>query len=253
MKQRIVLITGASSGIGQEIAKQLVMRGDFPLLVARNWTALQDFKDVYPNSAIFSCDITNQREVEQFIPQVIKQFGRVDVLINNAGYGRFGSFLDLSIEDYEGMMKTNYLGAVRLIHGILPYMLEQGGGRIINISSIAGLSGSPNLGAYSASKFALMGLSESLRLEYSPRIQVGVLCPGPVQTPFFGGNELSQYFPPLIARHKMDIQTVAKHAIKLIDQPRLKVIPFTLRLALKLRKFAPEVFFWITKKVYRSL
>lgn len=253
MNQRIVLITGASSGIGEEIAKQLVMRGDFPILLARNRTALQNFKEIYPNCAIFPCDVTHQTEIDQLIPQIIQQFGRVDVLINNAGYGRFGHFLDISIEDYEGMMNTNYLGTVRMIHATLPYMLKQGGGRIINISSIAGLIGSPNLAAYSASKFALMGLSESLHMEFSPTIQVGILCPGPVQTPFFGGNKLTQYFPPLIARQQMDPQTVAKHAIKLIDQPRLKVIPFPLRLALTLRKFAPNVFFHITKKIYRSL
>lgn len=253
MRKQIVLITGASSGIGQEIARELVKRGDFPILVARNWENLQRFQDEHPNCAIFSCDVTNQKEVNQLIHQVIQQFQRVDVLVNNAGYGRFGRFLELSVEEYEGMIQTNYLGAVRMIHGLLPHMLKQGHGRIINISSVAGLSGSPNLAAYSASKFALMGLSESLRMEYSPTIEVGVLCPGPVQTPFFGGNDLEQCFPPLIARQKMDPTTVAKHAIKLIHQPRFKVIPFSLRFALKLRSLAPRLYVRVTQKLYRSL
>lgn len=252
MKQRIVLITGASSGIGKEIAKQLIERGDFPLLVARNWTALQRFKDDYQQCEIFSCDVTDQQQVKQCISKIQSTFPQVDVLINNAGYGRFGNFLDLSIEEYEGMIQTNYLGAVRFTHALLPYMLKQGRGRIINISSIAGLSGSPNLAAYSASKFALIGFSESLRLEYAPKIQIGVLCPGPVQTPFFQGDPLANYFPPLIARHQLTVKTVAKQAIALIDRPKLKIIPRSLRWALKLREISPRTYFWITKKLYNT-
>ena len=92
------------------------------------------------------------------------------------------------------MMETNYLGTVQLTQAVLPWMLQQGSGKIINIASVAALTGTPNLAAYCASKFALLGFSEALQLEFSPQIQVGVLCPGPVQTPFFREKILLHFF-----------------------------------------------------------
>jgi short-subunit dehydrogenase len=252
MSKRIVLITGASSGIGREIAKQLVQKGDFPLLVARNRDALQDLKNEIKQCEIFPCDVTNQEQVESMVDQIMAKFHCVDVLINNAGYGRFGGILDIPINDFQGMIETNYLGAVRLTRTLLPHMLLQGDGRIINIASIAGLTGIPNLSAYCASKFALIGFSESLKLEYAPHIKVGVLCPGPVQTPFFQGVAPQHHFPTLILRHLLDVEVVARHAIQLIKHPRVKVIPHKLSWAMNMRRVAPKLYLWITQKIYRS-
>ncbi|MBA4494974.1 SDR family NAD(P)-dependent oxidoreductase [Paenactinomyces guangxiensis] len=250
MNKRIVLLTGASSGIGKELARQLAQRGDFPLLVARNMCSLHSLKKELGQCDIFSCDVTDQEQVQNLVDEIINEFGRVDVLINNAGYGRFGGILDISIEDYIGMIDTNYLGAVRLTRSLLPHMLEGGGGRIVNIASVAGLTGIPNLPGYVASKFALIGFSESLKLEYSPKIQVGVLCPGPVYTPFFGGEDPARLFPSPIARQLIDAQTVARHAVRLIDRPRIKVIPSTLNLFMKVRNLVPGFYMWMTKKIY---
>lgn len=253
MNRRIVLLTGASSGIGEEIARQLVQNGDFPLLVARNVKALERLKNELGQCDVFPCDVTREDQVQTLTDEVITRYGGVDVLINNAGYGRFGGALDIPLSDFAGMAETNYLGAVRLTRAIVPHMLQQDNGRIINIASVAGLTGIPNLSAYCASKFALIGFSEALKMEYTPRIKVGVLCPGPVQTPFFQGEDPSRLFPGPIAKQLLNVQTVARHAVKLIDRPKLKVIPWGVSVAMKLRNVAPGVYMWATKRLYDSL
>ncbi len=253
MTDQIVLVTGASSGIGEAIVKKLAIKGYFPILVARNKSRLQQIRRDLKKGAVFPCDITKEEDVKYLVKQILQKFGRIDILINNAGYGRFGGALDVSLQDYQGMMETNYLGTVRMIHHILPHMLEKGGGRIINIASMAGLTGIPNLAGYCATKFALMGYSESLRLEYSPAIQVGVLCPGPVMTPFFGEEDPSDHFPSLIANQTLDTEEVARQTLKLIQHPRTLVIPGKLKWALKLRLWFPSFFLTLTKLLYKRL
>lgn len=254
MSERIILLTGASSGIGEELSRQLVRKGDYPILVARNKEALQALKNELKLVDIFPCDVTDFEQVKNLVEEVIRRYGRVDVLVNNAGYGRFGGALDISIDDYIGMIDTNYLGAVRLTCTLLPHMLKQGGGHIINIASVAGLTGIPNLAPYVASKFALIGFSESLSLEYSPRVQVSVLCPGPVRTPFFQGEDPHRLFPGPVARQLLDAKTVARHAIKLMDRPkRRKVIPLGMSWSMKLRDLAPGIYLWVTKMIYQKI
>jgi uncharacterized protein len=253
MTRRIVLVTGASSGIGMELVRLLAARGDIPVLAARNAGALQSLKQEIGTGEIFPCDVTDENQASQLIRETVRRFGRLDVLVNNAGYGRFGGALDIPMDDYRGMMETNYLGAVRLTLEAIPHMLRQGGGRIVNISSVAGLTGIPNLAGYSASKFALVGFSEAVNLEYSPHIRVGVLCPGPVSTPFFGGRRSEELFPELVARQMLDARTVAEHAVRLIDRPRFLVIPAAIRWALRFRGWFPGLYRHAAKKVYRPL
>lgn len=250
---RMVLITGASSGIGQEMARALAAKGDFPLMVARNEARLRILQDELGTGDVFTCDVTSQDEVERLVAKIIGRYDKVDVLINNAGVGRFGGALQIPLTDYQTTMETNYLGAVRITLTLLPHMLNQGGGRVVNIASVAGLSGSPNLASYTASKFALVGFSESLHLEYAPVIQVGVLCPGPVQTPFFRGEDPSRLFPTPIARRLLDAKTVAGHAVRLIDRPRMKVIPKSLSWAMRLRRWAPGLFLRLNRQLYGEL
>jgi uncharacterized protein len=253
MDRRIVLVTGASRGIGREIAKLLAQKKDFPILVGRNKSSLETLKNELKVGEWFTCDVTCDQQVKQLVEQVIHRFGKIDVLINNAGFGVFGRFLEVPLEAYKQMMDTNYLGAVRLTYEVIPHMLQQGYGRIINIASIAGIIGVPNLAAYSASKFALIGFSEAIHLEYSPVIQVGVLCPGPVQTPFFGGKDPLELFPRLIARQLLDSRTVARYAVHLIDHPQFLVIPPTIRWAIRVGKLFPKFHSWSIKRLYNPL
>jgi short-subunit dehydrogenase len=197
--------------------------------------------------------LTDPLQIERLAHQVLNRFGRVDALINNAGYGCFGGFLEIPLDEYRGMMETNYLSAIRLTHALLPAMLRQGGGTVLNIASVAGLMGIPNLAAYCASKFALIGFSEALRLEFAPLIRVGVLCPGPVQTPFFGDETPARFFPKPILKRLIDTDTVARHAVRLLDRPKTKIIPATLRWAIRFNRLAPGLSFRITKKWYAPL
>lgn len=250
MQKRVILITGASSGIGEEIARLLARRGDFPVLVARRAEPLRKLTEELGTGAAYPCDVTDGESVQNLVDEVKKTWGRIDVLINNAGYGLFGGALEIPMRDYEGMIQTNYLGAVRLTRAVIPHMLEAGGGRIVNIASVAGLAGSPNLAAYSASKFALIGFSESLDLEYAPTIRVGVLCPGPVRTPFFRGEDPSRLFPAPIAKRLLNPNTVARHAVDLIDRPRVLVIPRPFVPALAFKGLFPRIYRWMTKQMY---
>jgi len=250
MRKRIVLVTGASSGIGREIARLLARRGDFPVLAARRAEPLRELTEELGTGAAFPCDVTDENAAQALVDEVKRTWGRIDVLINNAGYGAFGGFLEIPMSEYEGMMQTNYLGAVRMTRAVIPHMLEAGGGRIVNIASVAGLTGSPNLAAYTASKFALVGFSESLDLQYAPVIRVGVLCPGPVSTPFFRGEDPSRFFPAPIAKRLLDPETVARHAIGLIDRPRVLVVPRLFAPALAFRALFPRIYRKIAKKMY---
>lgn len=252
MPHRNVLITGASSGIGAEIARQLVRKGDFPILIARDETNLHKLRRELKCGEALSCDVTCTEEVNRLANRVEQRYGGIDVLINNAGYGQFGGSSEISMAAYEGMIQTNYLGAVRMTRAFLPQLLQRNG-KIINIASTAGLTGTPNLAAYCASKFALVGYSESLQLELAPRIQVGVLCPGPVQTPFFRGEDPASFFPPLILGQLLDTKTVAHHAVRLIERPRVKVIPAGMRWAMRLRRFSPGLYRWVIRRLYHSL
>ncbi|PTX64266.1 hypothetical protein C8P63_10348 [Melghirimyces profundicolus] len=249
---RIVLVTGASKGIGKEISRELAGRGDFPLMVARNAETLREMKEEWGTGESFPCDVTNGEAVQELVTEVIRRFGRVDVLVNNAGYGKFGGALDTPVEEYGSMMETNYLGTVRMTLALLPHFLQQGKGRVINIASVAGLSGSPNLAPYVGSKFALVGFSESLHLEYAPVVQVGVLCPGPVRTSFFQGKEPSRLFPALLARELLDAKAVAREAIRLMERPRLKVIPGSLSWAMRFRRWFPDLYLRLTRHLYRE-
>jgi len=253
MSGRIVLVTGAAGGIGREIVHRLAAQGDRTLLVGRNEASLQTLAREVPGGEAMVCDVTKRNQVERLVEDVITRYGRLDVLINNAGYGCFGGALEVPIEDYAGMMEANYLGAVHMSLAFLPHMLQRGAGRIVNIASIAGLTGVPNLAGYCASKFALLGFSESLQMEFAPRIQVGVLCPGPVDTPFFRGASPSRYFPAPIARRTLPPSVVAEHALRLIDRPGIKVIPRTLDMAIRLRRWFPRMAIRVTGYLYDTL
>lgn len=188
-----VLITGASSGIGKALAKEFASRGAVLALTARTKSRLkvtrEELRAAYPLTTaplIFPCDVANSKDVKNLIKSCEKIMGGVDVLINNAGIGVYGSVARTVPEDYSSIMRVNFLGAVHCILGILPIMQKAGEGLIINISSVAALHGIPYLGAYSASKSALSAFCQSLRAELAQaKVRVMLVYPGYTQTDFF--------------------------------------------------------------------
>lgn len=187
LKEKNALITGAGKGIGKAVAIALAAEGVNVALLARTKTDLEQVaKEIEPygvKTVIVTADIANIESVNQAVNTVLGEFKTIDILINNAGIGKFGKFLDLAPEEFENIIKVNLFGIYYATRAVLPGMIEQQGGDIINISSTAGLKGAPITSAYSASKFAVMGLTESLMQEVRKHnIRVTALTPSTVAT-----------------------------------------------------------------------
>lgn len=186
MKKNI-LITGASKGIGRAIALRLA--GHNLSLFARSETDLRAVQQQVPGSIVCAGDIQNEDDIQRCAAETVKAFGRIDVLINNAGIATFKRTDQFSKEEFRGMYLVNVEGAFLFVKHTLPGMIAQKSGQIINISSVAGLNGFKGGAAYAASKFALNGFTESLREDVKEfGIAVTAVCPGSVATDFGGGS-----------------------------------------------------------------
>lgn len=171
LQGKACIVTGATRGIGLETARMLHAEGAHVLAVARS------------GEDVFQADVTKPEDTAAIVAACVERFGTVDVLVNNAGYGSYGAVEDVPIEEARRQFEVNVFGLARLIQLVTPQMRKQGSGRIINISSIGGKFYEP-LGAwYHATKFAVEGLSDSLRLELAPfGIDVVIIEPGPIRT-----------------------------------------------------------------------
>ncbi|MBI3550967.1 MAG: SDR family oxidoreductase [Elusimicrobia bacterium] len=185
LKDKVVLVTGASSGIGWATAVELAKHGARLALAARRADKLSELSKLLKTETfLVPCDVTDFKQGRQAIKAVVKTFGRLDILINNAGLMATARYHEQDFHEVERVLRTNYLGAAVLIHEALPVMLKQKEGHIVNVASIAGLLGMPYMAAYAASKFALVGLTDSLRREYyRTGVTLTVVCPGSVDTP----------------------------------------------------------------------
>jgi short-subunit dehydrogenase len=183
--ERIVLITGATSGIGKTCAEYLSHKGYHVFGTGR-----QVNKSSNNTFELIEMDINDDKSVKNGIKYIIKKEGRIDIIVNNAGYGISGAIEDTNITEAKQQLETNFFGAHRLCKEILPIMRKQKSGYIINISSIGGIIGLPFQGFYSASKFALEGWTESLRMEVkSFGIKVVLIEPGDIKTSFTSKRE----------------------------------------------------------------
>lgn len=183
--KKVILITGASAGMGKEFARELHKDGHVVYGAARRVEKMDDLKA--EGVKILSMDVTDEASMSNGVNEILKNEGRIDVLINNAGFGSYGAIEDVSIADAKYQLDVNVFGAARLMQLVLPAMRNQHFGRIINISSIGGKMALPLGGWYHASKFALEALSDSLRNEVEPfGIDVVVIEPGGVKSEWFG-------------------------------------------------------------------
>ncbi|WCT12117.1 oxidoreductase [Mucilaginibacter jinjuensis] len=179
--KKVILITGASAGMGKDFARELLKDGHTVYGAARRLDKMDDIKAL--GVKIISMDVTDETSMVNGVDAIIKLEGRLDVLINNAGFGSYGAIEDVPIEDAKYQLDVNVFGAARLSQLVIPQMRKQHFGRIINISSIGGKLAMPLGGWYHASKFALEGLSDALRNEVKPfGIDVVVIEPGGVKS-----------------------------------------------------------------------
>jgi NADP-dependent 3-hydroxy acid dehydrogenase YdfG len=158
---QVVLITGCSTGIGRDLVQRLTQSGYEVVATARNVETLGDL----PAALKLPLDVTQADSISQAVACALERFGRIDVLVNNAGYALRGAIEGVAVEQAQKMFDVNVFGVMRMIQAVAPHMRQRGTGRIINISSIAGRLSTPVNGAYSATKFAVEALSDAMRLE----------------------------------------------------------------------------------------
>ncbi len=182
--RKVILITGASSGIGQATARALASQGHLVYAGARRLGLMDELKPLGVKPVFL--DVTNEQRRSDVLELILSEQSRIDVLINNAGFGRYGAVEDISLQEARYQMETNLYGLVGLAQLVLPHMRRQGQGRIINVSSIAGKMSMPMSGWYHASKHAIEAISDSLRMEVEQfGIEVVIIEPGLIDTPFY--------------------------------------------------------------------
>lgn len=192
-KQKVWFITGASKGMGLEITKAILNNGDKVIATSRNTeTLLEKVVDHKDNLLPLKLDITDEKDVQKAIANGIEKFGQIDVVVNNAGYNLLGNIEELSDAEFRETMNVNLFAIANIIRNILPHFRKQNSGYIINTASIMGYTSYPANGSYSASKYAVIGLSEALAQEVTPfGIKVTVLVPGTFRTSFMSDDSLS--------------------------------------------------------------
>ena len=189
---RVWLVTGTSHGFGHELVKAILKRGDRVIATSRNPEKMEEsFPYAGDQLLVIALNFHDQKQATSTLQKAIDHFGRIDVLINNAGHGLLGAIEEASDAEIARIYETNVFGLIRVTRAVLPYMRRQESGNIVNISSIVGLVGLPGWGIYSSTKFAIEGLSESLAAEVSPLgINVTIVEPGPFRTDFLGKSLL---------------------------------------------------------------
>lgn len=188
MAQRVWFLTGTSRGFGREWAIAAVDRGDRVAATARDTTSLDDLAERYGDALLpLPLDVTDRTAVRAAVDRALDAFGRIDVAVNNAGYGQFGMVEELAEQELRAQLEANLFGAVWVTQAVLPAMRRQRSGHIVQVSSIGGISAFPNTGAYHASKWALEGISQSLAQEVAGfGIRVTLVEPGAFSTDWGG-------------------------------------------------------------------
>lgn len=256
LKQKIIVVTGASSGIGALISERLSAEGAYVVLIGRSEERLQEVSKRIPGPhEIAMMDVRDDEQVRTVFEHVLARHGRIDVLINNAGYGKFSPFMDLSLSEFEDMMNVNYLGAVRCTQAVLPSMLERGDGQIVNVASMAGKIGTAKSTAYSATKHALLGFSNSLRQElYRTGITISTVNPGPIDTPFLDIADPSGGYMKNLGAFMLKPGEVAQRVVTLVAKRKEELnLPRLAALGIKLYQLCPRfldrvLHQWMNKK-----
>jgi NAD(P)-dependent dehydrogenase (short-subunit alcohol dehydrogenase family) len=187
---RIWLITGSSSGFGLHIAQAALERGDSVVATARRSESLDELVSSAPDRVLaVALDVTRADQIDSAVAAALERFGRIDVLVNNAGYGSVGAVEEIDMDDLRALMDTMFFGAVALTKAVLPHMRERGSGAIVQMSSQGGQVTFPGYGAYCAAKYALEAMSEALAAEVGPLgIRVLIVEPGAFRTGLLGAR-----------------------------------------------------------------
>ena len=235
---RVVLITGASSGIGAAAVRAFEKEGATVVAAARRGP--------------LKWDVAETSRAPELIEMIVREHGRLDVLVNNAGVMATARFHEQDFSELETVMRVNYLGAAALTRAAVPAMLKQGAGHVVNVASMAGMMGFPYMAAYCASKWALVGLTEALRREYyGTGVTFTALCPGSVDTPM-AAKSLADEKLGRLARPKTAEQVAARILDAADSKPGEILFGDAPGFLLKIAKFAPELTDWLVHHTYKK-
>jgi len=224
MNQRVIWITGASTGIGKEIANEFSKAGHIVVVSARRKSRLvrivSEIKYADREASAFVCNVMSERSIQITGKRIREKYGSIDLLINNAGVTVFKSFMETKTFDYDNVLDTNLRGAFLCIKSVLPQMIKNKKGHIINILSVAANSSFENSSVYAASKAGLLAMSNSLREEVRRyNIKVSNILPGAVETPMWDSKSRQRY-----KSRMMSPADIAKIVLQIYQQPRKVLI-----------------------------
>ncbi len=255
LKDKVVLITGASSGFGEDAAQQFAREGCKVVLAARRMDRLQNLaariQDEGGEAMAIPVDIVDTADVNNMVESAYDLYGRIDILFNNAGIGRVEWFENNSLErDIETLIQVNLVGLMKVTRVVIPYMLKQRSGHIINMASVAGLVAAPLITSYAASKHGVRAFTDALRREVAPLgIKVSGIYPGPASTEFglHVGKNPAYTSVRTLFRGRMTSDYVARRVVDVAKRPRRSlVIPWWYRIPVALEATAPLLVDWIT-------
>ncbi len=252
---KTVLITGASSGIGEAAAQEFAKIRANLVLVSRNKEKLEELaKDLSKYDIkilVLPCDVSKRDHVLQMSKIVLEKFGKIDILVNNAGFGIYNTVNDISIEEIESQLATNFFGMVYCTKAFLPNMLQNRSGHIVNVASVAASVGIPKMASYCASKFAMLGFSEGLFHELKGTgVGVTVVSPIMVRTNFFNNNSFHKM--PNYSKTSLSSNTVAKAIVRASSSPRLEIIvPQFVRIVVWFKQTLPYLINPIINSIFK--
>ncbi|HXH92362.1 MAG TPA: SDR family NAD(P)-dependent oxidoreductase [Thermoanaerobaculia bacterium] len=255
LQQKTVVVTGASSGIGRAAALEFARRGANLVLAARRAELLEEIarecRAIGAGCKIVVTDVTQRADCEHLIDMA----GSVDVLVNNAGFAIFDAIESARPDDLASMMQTNYFGTVWCTQAVLPQMLARGNGTIVNVASIAGIMGYARMGGYCATKFAVIGFSETLRDEVLRRgVRVAMVCPGTVETEFFVKAERGKM--PGASRLIMAIkpEKVARAIANAAEDGRYRrILPLGAAMFMRFKELCPRLAHTLMRRVSAAM
>ncbi|WP_417899782.1 SDR family oxidoreductase [Bacillus haimaensis] len=259
LKGKYIVITGASGGIGKALALEVAKRGATPVLLARSLDKLEQAANEIKmttgiSAPFYRLDVRSREDVDTAFEKVLEQIPAIDVLVNNAGFGIFDEVHTLSLDDMSEMFEVNVFGLIACTKKVLPAMLDQNSGHIINIASQAGKLATPKSSVYAATKHAVLGFTNSLRMElHDTDIHVTAVNPGPIRTNFFDKADTSGHYKKKVDKWMLDPDMVAKEiADAMFTNKREINLPGWMSIGSKLYQLFPGLVEKFAGKAFRQ-
>lgn len=247
---RTIVITGASGGLAEAIIKKLP--DDGLILLGRNKERLIEKYGHMPNVTCHRIDLSDTNAMESLVSELYQQYGKIDIWVNNAGFGEFKAFDDFSDQDIKAMFEVNTFATMTFSRLVGDRMKQEKSGQIINIASMAGLIASNKSSVYSASKFAVIGFSNALRLELADdHVYVTTVNPGPIKTAFFDQADPSGEYLKSVERFVLTPEVVASKTVKAFGKNKREInLPYVLQVTHKVYTLFPRLSDFLARKVF---